>query len=234
MERVSAPDGVRARFGHHGRDPVGPISGNVRDGGAPLLPELVEEPAQGGLVPPGCGPHQPARVVVHDHGEVPVAPLVGDLIDPDPPQVREPVVPGLHVLPDPGDDRPDGTPRDPHQLRHRGLRALGRQPRDLLIEHPGVARTVPRPGHRGHRHPMLPTRHPRRLRLQHHLDRAQIQGPPPPPTLSPVIRRAPAPAPTAPATGASPWPDMRDQHSGVLVELDVLHDRLVDPEQPTP
>ena len=47
--------------------------------------------------------------------------LVGDLIDPDPPQPGEAVVRGVDVGPHPGDDRPDCAPGDPHQLRDRGL-----------------------------------------------------------------------------------------------------------------
>ena len=38
---------------------------------------------QGRFIAAGCGPHEPAGVVVDDDGQVVVAALVGDLIDPD-------------------------------------------------------------------------------------------------------------------------------------------------------
>ena len=65
-------------------DPVRTVGGDVGDLAAPLLTEGVEEALEGGLVPAGGGPDQPTGVVVDDHGQVAVAALVGDLIDPDP------------------------------------------------------------------------------------------------------------------------------------------------------
>ena len=89
------------------------------------------------------------------------------------------------VGPDPGHDRPDGAPGDPHQLAHRGLRARHRQPRHRVVEGQACAR---RDG--------APT------------------APPPPSARargsSPAARRPPAPpAPCpnpGPATGADPHP----------------------------
>ena len=69
--------------------------------------------------------------------------------------------------------------------RDRGLRALGRQPGDLLVEDAGVTRAVPGPRHRRHRRPVLGAVHPRRVGLQ--------------------PRPGPCPGP-APATGAGPRP----------------------------
>jgi hypothetical protein len=80
------------------------------DLGAALLTEGVEEPLKGGLLPAGCSPHQPAGVVVDHHGQVPLPTFVGDLVDPDPTEVGEPVVHGLDVGPDPGDDRTHAAP----------------------------------------------------------------------------------------------------------------------------
>ena len=57
--------------------------------------------------------------------------FVGDLIDPEPSQTGEPIVGGVDVGPHPGDDRPDGSPGNPHQLGDRGLGALRRQPQLL-------------------------------------------------------------------------------------------------------
>jgi hypothetical protein len=50
-----------------------------------------------------------------------VAALVGDLVNADPAQVGEEVVTGRRVVLDPGDNRPHGPPRDPHELGDRGM-----------------------------------------------------------------------------------------------------------------
>jgi hypothetical protein len=174
--------------------------------------------------------------VVDHHREIPVSALVGDLIDPDPGQPGEPVMQRLDIGPDPGDDRAHGAPGDPHQLSHRGLGALGRQPGDLLIEDQGVAGTVPGPLDRGHRGAVRGTVHPWCGCFQHDLDGAKIQRPPPAPSLTTVIGSRSALATTAP--GPSPRPSsgshMSHQQLLVLVELDVLHDRLLDPQQGAP
>jgi hypothetical protein len=84
-------------------------------------------------------------------------------------------------------------------------------------------------------HPMLATLHPRRLGLQPGLDRAEIQRPPPTPLTATLVI-----TPTPPQTAATPPPLPRHRtHRGhdvalVLVELDVLDDRLLDPENSTP
>jgi hypothetical protein len=189
VEGVGATHRVRAAVGDHRADPVRAIGADVGDLGAALFTEDVEEPLQGGLLPARSGPHQPAGVVVDHHGQVPLSAFVGDLIDPDPSQVGEPVVHGLDVGPDPGDDRADGAPRNPHQLGDRSLGALGGQPGDLLIEGVGVAGRVPSPRHRRHRRPMIATADPGSLCLQHRLDRAQVQSPPAAPAFATVIGR---------------------------------------------
>jgi hypothetical protein len=168
--------------------------------------------------------------MVDDDRQVLVVTLVGDLIDPDPGQAGEPVMQRLDVGPDPGDDRPHRAPRDPHQLRDRGLGALGRQPGDQVVEAEGVTRAVPSPRHRLHRDPVRQTAHPGRLRLQPDRDRAQIQAPPPPRALAPVI----APAPPAASVRLLPRPHTGDQHLLDRVELDPLHDRLLHAQQGTP
>ena len=189
VEGVGAPHRVAAAAGDHGADPVRAVGTDVGDQVAALLTEGIEEPLQSGLLPAGCGPHQPAGIVVDHHGQVPLPALVGDLIDPDPPQVGEPVMHRLDVGPDPGDDRADGAPGDPHQLGDRALGALGSQPGDLLVEGVGMPGRVPGPRHRRHRRPMLATADPGRLGLEHGLDRAQVQCPPAAPPLATVIGR---------------------------------------------
>jgi hypothetical protein len=48
--------------------------------------------------------------VVDHHGQVPLPTFVEDLVDPDPAQIGEPIMPGLDVDPDPGDDRTHAAP----------------------------------------------------------------------------------------------------------------------------
>ena len=60
---------------------------------------------------------------------------IRDLVDADPAQPRQPVDALVGVGPDPGHDRPDGAPGDPHQLAHRGFRTRHRQPGHRVIEH---------------------------------------------------------------------------------------------------
>ena len=166
--------------------------------------------------------------------QVALALLVADLVDPDPAQPGEPVDPGHRVRRDPGDDRPHGAPRDPHQFHHRALRARHRQPGHLIIEVPGVTGAVTRPRHRRDDHPVHPAGHPRRVGLQHRPHRSQIQRPPPPPTLPGVITRTAQPAHPTPPPLPTRRAHMSDHQLMGLVELDPLHHRLLDPEQPSP
>ena len=64
--------------------------------------EGVEERVHGLGVPAGRGPHQLAGVVVDDHHDVLVAALIGDLVDPDPPQPGQRVGGGQLAPPIPG------------------------------------------------------------------------------------------------------------------------------------
>jgi len=224
-------------FLHHGTDPVSPIGADVADLGAAALARgfhRVEERLEGGLVPARRSPHQPAGVVVDHDRQVLVATFVGNLVDPDPPQLGEPIMQLLDVGPYPGDDRAHGAPSDSHQLSDCGLRALRGQPGHLIVERQGVARAVPGPRHRLHRDPMTRTVHPRRVGLKPHRDRAQIQCPPTTPTLATVVAPAPTPASAAASGHLLLRPNMNDQDLIVLVILDVLHNRLVDPHQGTP
>ncbi len=122
MERIGDTDRARTPVGHDGIDEVSPIGADMGDLGATLGSEEIEELTHGRTGASRRSPHQPTGVVVdHDHQKLEPA-LVADLIDPDPPQPGQTVMLGLDVSPDPGDDRPHGAPRDPHQLGHRGLR----------------------------------------------------------------------------------------------------------------
>ena len=104
------------------------------DLGAPVGTECVEESLQGGLGLALPGPHQPAGVVVDDHGQEQVTAAVGDLVDPDPGQVGELIGHPACVGPDPGDDAAHGAPGDPHQLGGRLLRGLGTHTAQLPVK----------------------------------------------------------------------------------------------------
>jgi hypothetical protein len=81
---------------------------------------------------------------------------------------------------------------------------------------------------------MLATPHPGRLGFQDNLDRAQVQRPPPAPTLPSVVARGASTAPSAPAPRPLPRTNMSDQQLLVLIELDGFDHRLLDPEQGSP
>ena len=196
MERISAQHRSRAAFSDDRGDPLGGIGRDVGDLGGSLVPEGVEEPPQGGFVAARGGPQQPSGVVVDNDREVLVVAFVGDLVDTDTAQTGEAVHSVLGVGPDPGHDRPDGAPGDPHQLAHRGFRAGHRQPGHRRVEGQGVPGPVPRPGHRDHRRPVLRAVHPRSVGLQHDLHGAPVQTPPPAGSLPAVVPRRPPPTAT--------------------------------------
>ena len=58
---------------------------------------------------------------------------------------------------DPAQDAAHAPPGDPHQLRHSGLRALHRQPGDLIVEAACEARAVVCPGHPEHHYAVIRT-----------------------------------------------------------------------------
>jgi hypothetical protein len=146
---------------------------------APLGSERIEERLQRRLGLPGRGPDQASGGMVDHHHQIQPSATVGDLVDADPCEPVEPVDQVLDVGPDPGDDRAHGAPGDPHQLGHRALGGLRRQPRHGLVEGVGMPGAVPRPRHMGHHHTVLATLHPRRVGLEPGLDHAQVQRPPP-------------------------------------------------------
>ena len=121
VKRVSALNRARTALRDDFGDPRGLIGRNMRDSHASDRPETIKEAAQGGAIMTGSGPQQSAGVVIDDDSQIPVAALVGDLIDPDTRQSVQAVAERFNISPDPGDDRPHRPPRDPHQLRDRGL-----------------------------------------------------------------------------------------------------------------
>jgi hypothetical protein len=235
VERVGPADGAGAGAGHDRGDPLRAIGRHVGDRRAAFRAERVEESLQGGHVLARCGPHQSPGVVIDDHHQEQLPTPVGDLIDPDPAQPLEPVDQRVDVGPDPGDDRPDRAPRDPHQLGDRGLRRLRGQPRHLIVERVRMAGVVAGPGHVSDYHRVHRALHPHAVGLQPHLDRAQIQPAPPASPGTPlVIAAAPAPAASTPVPLPSRRPHRHDHDLRVLVVLDVLDDGLLDSQNRTP
>lgn len=114
VEGVGAAHRVLATVAHHSSDPVGGIGGNVGDVRAAVLAEKIEEGLQGLVVAAGPCPHQPAAVVIDYHGEVAVAALVADLVDPYAAQASEAVDGGGDVGTDAANDGADGAPRHAH------------------------------------------------------------------------------------------------------------------------
>ncbi len=206
----------------------------MRDQAGSFRTERVEESAQGGHVPARGRPHQPATVMVDNNSQILVATLVGDLINPDPPQVGERVIELLHVTPDPGDDRPHRTPRDPHQLGDRGLRRLSRQPGNVRVEVMGMPGLMPCPRNGRDRDTMDTARHSRRVGFQIHLNRPAIKATPAPPPTARVVSRTPTVARPAAVLCRSCGPDLGQQNPSFLVELDAFHNRFLDTEQSSP
>ena len=77
--------------------------------------------------------------------------------------------------------------RHAHQLDHRRLRRMDRQPRHLIIKRSRMPGAVSCPWHRRHRHAMVAARHSGCVGLDEHHHRARVQGPPPPTALTGVI-----------------------------------------------
>ena len=235
MKRVHTAHRVRAADGDDIADPLGGIGRHQPNPLAAVVAEVVEERRHGLLVAARAGPHQPPRVVIDHDRQVALALAVRDLIDADPHQPRQRIHAGAALGDHPRDDPPHRDPGDTQQLGDRPLRRVRRQPRRLVLEVAGEPGTVPRPRHRRHGHPMFATGHPRRVGLQLHPDRAQVQPAPAAPALAVVIaRRRPLTAPTATLLGP-PRPHVHHHGLVVVGEPDVLNDRaVIDTDQPFP
>jgi hypothetical protein len=117
----------------------------VGDQAGPFSAEFVEEHVQCSFAAAGSGPDKTAGVVIDHDDQETVPTFVGDLIDPDPTQPFETVDVGFDVIVDPGDDRPDRSPRHPQQLTSRALRGSDSKPGRHRVEITGMASTVSRP-----------------------------------------------------------------------------------------
>lgn len=114
----------------------------------------------------------------------------------------------------------------------------GGQPRGLVLEHSGERAVVAGPRHSRHDHPVHRAPHPRRLGLQEHPGRAEVQATPPPSPVPTVIPRTATPAPPAPRR-RPPGRAHRGHHRSrtVLADLQVDgldHHLLLDAEQHLP
>ncbi len=179
-------------------------------------------------------PNQPATVVVDNNSQILVPTLVGDLINPDPLQVGELVMKFAGVIPDSGDDRPDGAPRDPHQLGDRGLRCLSRQLGNVRVEVMGMTGLVSGPRNGCDRDTVDTAGHPRRVGFQVDLDRPGIQRTPALPPTAEVVSRTPTTARPASVPHRPGWPDRDDQNPGVVTHFHGLDNRFLDTEQGPP
>ena len=233
VKRVQTHDRVRAPLGHRAGDPVGVIAGHQLDPLQALVSEEIEELLGRFAVATRVRPDQLAGVVVDHDREVSLPLANRDLIKPDPLKAREQIALGLgfggHALADPA----DRSPRDPHQLRHRGLAGVHGQPRDLVLKAAREARVVPRPRHRGDHHAVLIAADPGRFGFQVGEARPEIQRPPPAAALTPVIARA-APAAMRATITLPRLRAQRDHQRPVGLELHILDHRSMDPEQPLP
>jgi hypothetical protein len=106
VERVGAPDRVRAAFVDRHFDPRRGVDRYQGDLRVAFGPEQVEELGKGLAVVARAGPQpqQSAGVVVDRDGQILVPLLVADLVD---------------VLPVTGGDGSDGAPGDAHQIGAR-------------------------------------------------------------------------------------------------------------------
>jgi hypothetical protein len=172
--------------------------------------------------------------VVDDHGQIPLALLVADLVDPDATQPLQQVDLGGLFGRDPGADPPDGPPCHPEQLRHGDPRSVGGQPRGGVLERAGEPGAVPGPGHRCGDHPVLAAAHPGRVGLQERLDRAEIQRAPAAAPVALVIARTAALAEATAASAAAGRSHQRDQDAAGVVVPHLVDHGVLDAEQPLP
>src|SRR5262249_55900936 len=137
-----------AAVGDDTRDPVAHVAGDKLEPRTALRAEQIEEALDGRAVAAVRGPDQAAAVMVDDDGDVALALAVGELVDADPLQAGERVAAPAGLLDHhPLDDPADGRPGDAHQLADRALRAVCRQPGDLVLEVARKPGAVPRPRH---------------------------------------------------------------------------------------
>lgn len=153
------------------------------------------------------------------------------LVDPDPPQPGEAVEPGVRITLVAGQDRADGAPGDPRQLRGGRRGALGGQPGDLLAEVARVPGVVPGPGHRRDHHPVPFARHTRGIGLQEQLQPGRVQVPPPPASRPGIEPRTAAATDPAAATRPGPRTHRHHHDPRSLIEPGIFRHLLLASDQ---
>ena len=148
--------------------------------------------------------------------------LVGDLVDPDAPEPRETIEARVDIGLDAGDDRPDASPGDAHQLGDCRLRALDRQPRHGVVEGPRMPGAMARPGHLGDGRTVLLAVHPRRFGFEVAAELADVEGTPAPPPLAAVIEVGASSAVPAAPLGAFRRAHRDDDLLCLLLESNLL------------
>ena len=101
---------------------------------AAVFSEQIQELFDRLAISAGVRPHQPAGVMVDHDREVSLALANRDLIKPQALKPGEQVALGWASAATRSADPADRSPRDPHQIRHRRLARVDRQPRDLIFE----------------------------------------------------------------------------------------------------
>jgi hypothetical protein len=200
---------------------------------AALFAQQIQELLDRLAVTSRTGPHEPAGVVVDDDGEVSLPFADRDLIHSDPLQACEQVAGLGRLIGHPGADPADRAPRDPHQLRDRGLGGLDRQPRDLIFELACERGVVAGPRDGRDDHPVTLAAHSGGVGLEIRERRPEVQRPPAPTAVTEVIAGAAPPAVRTTIKLARERADRYHQRA-IVGELDVLDDSSLEPEQLLP
>jgi hypothetical protein len=78
-----------------------------------LLSKFTEEDTQRSFASAAPRPHKTTGVVINNNDRVAVPTFVRNVIDPDPPQAVKTINNSFNIIIDSGDDRPNGSPRNP-------------------------------------------------------------------------------------------------------------------------
>ena len=181
----------------------GAITADVGELCAALWAELLEEARHHLLAAASGGPDQPTTHVIDGQRHVASATTPADLVDADALQPVQPIVRARGLLHHAGDDPAHCLPVQPHQLATRFLRALRRQPGDLILERTQEAAAVARPGHSGDHHAVLATPDAGCRCLHDKAGGAQIQTAPPATALALIVEGTPLTADATPLSLAA-------------------------------
>src|SRR5260370_8082255 len=198
VEGIQADGGIGAVLLDRDQDPLGTVTADVGELGAALVAEQLEEAVHHLATAALSRPDQPATGVIDDQRQVALPSAPADLVDADPPQSIQTVVVPRGLVHHAADDPAHRLPVQPHQLATGLLRALRRQPRDLILEGPQVAAAVTRPRHLRDHHPLHVAGDPCARPFAEKARVTPIRPAPPPPTPSPLVQApSPPPSPTS-------------------------------------